>query len=134
VYTDRRLRKDERLNAKKAIDLVFAKGKMVHSGAISAKYLNVEEGTGTIRIMITVPKKKFKKAVSRNLLKRRIREAYRLLKPTFTGAEIGPNTDLHLALIYNTKQETTFVELSENLSTIFSRIFETKRKTNETIE
>lgn len=128
MYTDRRLRKDERLHAKKDIDLVFGKGKMIHAGAISAKFLKVEEGTGTIRIMITVPKKKFKKAVSRNLLKRRIREAYRLLKPTFSGSEIDKNIDLHLALIYNTPQETTFSELSNDLGSIFARIFENKNQ------
>lgn len=108
------------------IDFVFSKGRMVHAGAISAKYLYVENGSGKIRIMITVPKKKFKKAVSRNLLKRRVREAYRLLKPSFTGSEIDPSTDLHLALIYNTKQETAFGNLSNDLSNVFQRIFDKK--------
>ena len=126
MYTDRRLRKEERLNSKLEIDLVFSKGRMVHSGAISAKYLYVENGSGKIRIMITVPKKKFKKAVSRNLLKRRVREAYRLLKPSFNGSEIDPSTDLHLALIYNTKQETAFGDLSNDLSNVFQRIFDKK--------
>lgn len=126
MYTDRRLRKEERLNSKMEIDFVFSKGRMVHAGAISAKYLYVENGSGKIRIMITVPKKKFKKAVSRNLLKRRVREAYRLLKPSFTGSEIDPSTDLHLALIYNTKQETAFGNLSNDLSNVFQRIFDKK--------
>lgn len=126
MYTDRRLRKEERLNSKLEIDLVFSKGRMVHAGAISAKYLYVDEGTGKIRIMITVPKKKFKKAVSRNLLKRRVREAYRLLKPSFNGTEVDPNTDLHLALIYNTKLETAFDDLSNDLTDIFKRIFDKK--------
>ena len=41
------------------------------------------------RIMVSVPKKSFRRAVTRNLLKRRIREAYRLQKDL-----IGPGLDI----------------------------------------
>lgn len=55
----------------------------------SAKYLVVpplrigyrlSNGLGFSRILVSVPKRNFKRAVKRNLLKRRIREAYRLQK------------------------------------------------------
>lgn len=38
------------------------------------------DGSGRSRIMISVPKKSFKRAVKRNLLKRRIRESWRKQK------------------------------------------------------
>lgn len=50
------------------------------------------------RIMVSVPKKNFKRAVKRNLLKRRIREAYRLQKNILEGM------DTDILFIYGTKE------------------------------
>lgn len=43
----------------------------------------IETGPCSAAVAISVPKRLFKKAVDRNLLKRRIREAYRQNKPDF---------------------------------------------------
>ena len=42
-----------------------------------------EEEELPLKMAVSVPKRLFKRAVDRNLLKRRIREAYRLQKPVF---------------------------------------------------
>lgn len=73
------LKKAERLCGKTLIEELLAKGR--HGNVPGMRYL-VRKDTGCeqARILISVPKKIFKRAVKRNLCKRRIREAWRKQK------------------------------------------------------
>ena len=75
--TGHTLPKSERLSGQKAIGTLLSEGRYVTSGCLKICY---KDGEGVSRIMVSVPKKRFKRAVMRNLLKRRIRESYRLQK------------------------------------------------------
>ncbi|MBO4964848.1 MAG: ribonuclease P protein component [Muribaculaceae bacterium] len=85
------LRKGEKLRHKALIDTLFSEGKTLYSyplrvtwrtlsperlsGSFRAKIPNA---IGSLQMMITVPKKRRRHAVDRVLMRRRIREAYRL--------------------------------------------------------
>lgn len=80
-------RKNEKLCSKKVIDKLFAEGKSVFAFPLKFVYLETGLTTGTpAQAGFAVSKKNFKKAVQRNLIKRRMREAYRLHKPDFYEA------------------------------------------------
>ncbi|MBM3401509.1 MAG: ribonuclease P protein component [Bacteroidetes bacterium] len=76
-----RFKKEERLCNLKLIDKLFTNGSSFLVYPFRISWL-IEGSNQEVpaQILISVPKKRFKRAVDRNLIKRRIREIYRLNK------------------------------------------------------
>jgi len=74
-------KKEERLCNKKLIDELFHNGSSFLCYPFKASWLVIDEPRQIpAQILFSVSKKRFKRAVDRNLVKRRMREAYRLNK------------------------------------------------------
>ncbi len=74
-------KKHERLSYKRHIDELFQEGTSFSISPLRIIYkVNTSLPEAGVKLMISVPKKKFKRAVDRNAIKRLIREAYRLNK------------------------------------------------------
>lgn len=114
--TPNTLPKKERLCGKTTIGKLLAKGK--HGNVPGLRFLYMT-GTGseTNRIMVSVPKKLFKRAVKRNLLKRRIRECWRKQKHDLT---ISGGTDI--LFIYPTKEIQTYEQIYSSVGEIIKKI------------
>ena len=74
-------KKSERLTGSKSISSLFQEGISISSYPVRILFSPEGKGTQPLSLAVSVPKRLFKRAVDRNLLKRRIREAYRLNKP-----------------------------------------------------
>ena len=99
------LPKKERLCGKTAISKLLAKGR--HGNVPGLRYLYLaDNGSDVSRIMISVPKKSFKRAVKRNLLKRRIRESWRKQKHMLS---IEGNIDI--LFMYAVKEVLSYEEV-----------------------
>jgi len=75
--------KREKLCYKRSFDLLFTQRHSFKNGGLWVTYFfDLPEDLVTFPLMVafSAPKRNFKKAVSRNLLKRRMREAFRLHK------------------------------------------------------
>ena len=102
------LPKEERLSGKTAIATLMKKGHWGVSGCL--RFCVLSPGGGEVnRVMVSVSKKNFKRAVRRNLLKRRMRESYRTQKDLLEGA--GP-LDLLRCLCPVEKMTQTIAGLS----------------------
>ena len=120
------LPKKERLCGKISISMLLAKGK--HGNVEGLRYL-CRKGTGNDvnRFMVSVPKKLFKRAVKRNLLKRRIRECYRKQKHNLT-VENG----LDVLFMYSTKEILSYEQIYAAVGQIIDKINNSgKPKKNE---
>jgi len=78
IYT---FTKEERLCNKRLIDSLFHDGSSFLCYPFRVSWLITDaQQLFPAQVLIAVPKKRYKRAVDRNLIKRRIREAYRLHK------------------------------------------------------
>ena len=103
----------EHLKSKRVIEQVYANGASVTSFPLRAVFIEqpqeVQEPTAAI--LINVAKKRFRHAVDRNLVKRRIREAYRTSKHPFIEALENNGKKMAVAIIYvdNKHNSTAFI-------------------------
>lgn len=74
-------KKEERLCSKKLLEKLFHNGSSFLLYPFSIIWLaDCADDVPPVRVLISVSKRRFKKATDRNLIKRRIREIYRLNK------------------------------------------------------
>lgn len=97
-------------------------GKSFHMFPLRAVYRFADTaGSQPVCMAVSVPKRLFKSAVDRNLLKRRIREAYRLnLGGIFTQKPAGRT--IHLLLVYTGKEKVAFDLIQSKIILILRRL------------
>ena len=109
------LSRRERLSGTVAVAELFNRGKSGAEGCIRYKYIFRDDEAPT-RIVVSVPKRSFKRAVKRNLLKRRLREAYRLQKQLLTAGGVD------LLLSYSHPEIADFQTIYAEVTDILQRI------------
>lgn len=121
------LGKKERLNSKTLIERLF-RWKQVFSGfsATCGVYVGRACGGryGGSSILISVPKKRFKRAVKRNLVKRQVREAYRKNKHLLLDALASRNKRLIIAFIWLDNHIHSSAEVEEKVKKLLFHIVE----------
>lgn len=75
--------------------------------------------------MVSVPKKKFKKAVDRNRIKRLIRETYRLNKSQLFDFAVENNLKLYVAFQYVSDEIMTFTEMNSKMRKALEKLIKT---------
>lgn len=135
---EERLRKGERLCSKKLIDTLFGTGgsHAMTAFPLKAVYRLIDNKIETsvskeaivesnVQVLVSVPKKHFKRAVKRNRVKRQVREAYRKHK-SFVTLRVNEQTDkqLLIAFIWLSNELMDSVTIEQRVSNLLQRIGE----------
>jgi len=113
------LPKTERLHAEKSIKELFNEGSSFFLFPFKVLFF-VKKGTpsGTRQVLFSVPKRKLKKAVDRNFVKRRMKEAYRLNKDLLSLE----NIEFNLGLIYVSGNLMEFSEIQPKITLCLKKL------------
>ncbi|MBR5051892.1 MAG: ribonuclease P protein component [Bacteroidaceae bacterium] len=113
------LPKEERLCSRKALEELFGGGhQSVSAFPIRAVFMPNE--VGMVRIMVSVSKRYFKRAVKRNRIKRQLREAYRLQKELLQPLDGG----LDIAFLWTSDEVLPTEKVFQKMQNILQRIHE----------
>ena len=116
--------KTERLNGTKRIDALFKDGKSFICYPLRVIYIIHEQSSKAgCSILVSVPKKRIKKAVHRNRIKRLIRESYRLNKQLIDSASIQDNS-IEVAFIYVKDTPSEFLDIQKAMQKALNQIFD----------
>lgn len=116
-------RKEERLSSLKLIERLYNQGSSFSLYPFRIVSLVVDPDECPSKIVISVPKRKFKRAVDRNRIKRIIREVYRHSKADFFyDALIEKSISIHLLIIYTGNEIITSDKLEKKLNLALNRL------------
>jgi len=113
--------KEERLCNKRLIDGLFHSGSSFLCYPFKVSWRIDTEMTTPAQVLFGVPKKRFKHAIDRNLIKRRMREAYRLNKQEQLYNVLG-ETKLILALNYVGKEIESYELIQKKMVKLLGQI------------
>ena len=114
--------KKDKLKSKKTIERLFNEGRSITVYPLRLVYLETEfKDSSILKTGVSVSKKHHKTAVSRNRIKRLLREAYRLNKQKFFN---NSSTSYAFMILYLRKEGTNSVDINSAMKILFQKFLD----------
>ncbi|MBO7185858.1 MAG: ribonuclease P protein component [Alistipes sp.] len=114
------LPKAERLRSLGAVRRLFDEGTAGFVYPFRYMVITEQSTQPSVEVLFSVPKRNHKRANKRNLLRRRMKEAYRLNKSLLAAEDRGVVIDL--ALIYSSKELLPYKSINNAISRILREV------------
>jgi len=121
--------KQERLKSRRRIEQLFSEGKKFAHTPLLAYFLirslpAESAGRPEVQVGVGVSNRHFRKAVDRNTVKRRMREAYRLQKTGLQQKLLDKGAAMDVFFIYTGRELPDFAIVREKMATLLRRLEE----------
>jgi len=125
--------KSERLCSRKIIGTLFEEGNIFYNSLFKVVWtISQIPSSGPSQVTFSVSKRSFRLAVTRNLIKRRMREAYRKNKNTLYDHLTTQNIQLAFVVILRGKAIPDYVTIEKSIKEMIGKlIILTSRKPEE---
>lgn len=116
--------RNERLKSRKQISLIFKQGKALKVFPLRLHYIlsPLEEGAELMNVGFVVPKRNFKKAVERNLYKRRMFEAVRQNREGLLKKLGNQNLHIDIMIVYIHREAGRFAYIEKAVKKGFEKL------------
>ena len=128
--TEHRFGRDEKLKSKKVIQHLFDEGSNIKVYPLMIFYSFQQSDKCNIRVGFSVSKKKFKRAVDRNRIKRMMRETYRLNKSDLHEVVAQSGQSLNIMMIYLQNSQIDYDKLNLKMKEVIGQLCELNNKQN----
>lgn len=120
---DYKLKKDEKLCHRTSVQMLFGEGKSLMAFPLRAAYRLRPRGEHPVQFLISIPKKRVRKAVGRVTLRRRVREAYRLNRRELLQQPLEQTGwGVDIAFVYLDSNLAPYSVINEKVISLLTRI------------
>jgi ribonuclease P protein component len=126
-----RFAKSERLKNRKVIGRLFQRqGATAAAFPLRLMWMPVAEPRGetTVQFTLSVPKRSFRRAVDRNLLRRRVREAYRIEKGRIAATTDSIDGQYALIALYTGREILSYAVIQRSMRRLLRKFADDVRK------
>lgn len=123
-----RFNKKEKLKSRKSIESLFRSGSTFSSPPFRLLYRRVNNPGVPVLMTVAIPRRSIRRAVDRNLLKRRTREAYRLQKNGLVGKVEAKKHAYEILFLYQSGEIADYKTIRSAVRVLLTRLEQVTEK------